>query len=666
MKFLKYLLPLLLVSFTANATLNEVDKAMGLSRNMLDNSGFELGKTKWTASGGTFALVTAGSNLLYGANSITWDSGAAAQTLTATAVTIPKGAYNKNGMGYCSIQTPSGTATHKIQIYDGTNVIAEQVITSSTTPIKDVLNFPIPATGSLSLRLISVASDEPLIAIDDCYLGEAVNLSQNAQMQFAGASYYPGTASCTWSRTVIASPTAFATQSACPGPTIETQALGSWQTTDADLPQQTINNLPAGNYFVVVNGSGDNSVTPGCFSLNDGTTTSSERGCLGTTATGWTVQGHFSYTNSGNRTFAVFGNSAGTLTINNTNTSMHRLTFTVYRVPSASESSFNPDALANSWSGYHDTTCSWARTNTAYGDPTADASCALVERTNNNFGVVSTSGSVLPAITFTPKRIGRYYVCASPTVLSSGGAALGARLFDGTTTVAESEWDGTSSDNLRLSICGIYSAASTAAVTLSVQTRIVSGSVTIAAITGGASSSVEWSIFQVDQNFPMPNLTKPISAYEAVVIDAITTAPTKATTRQFDRVSWYRDGKFAVIHYEYEQDAGTGGAGGSGNYLLKMPAGLPLIDTTLVPPETSTANPEATGNHAKLEASLNVADNANFYVYGIVSVYDTTHIRIMGRTAGGATQFWGSASAFPFSGVVHVFGWVRVPMQGWQ
>jgi hypothetical protein len=200
----------------------------------------------------------------------------------------------------------------------------------------------------------------------------------------------------------------------------------------------------------------------------------------------------------------------------------------------AASLAYIPDTTAQSWSGYHDSTCSWARTNTAYGDPTADASCALVERTNQNFGTVSTSGSVLPAITFTPKKAGRYYACALVHLTSSAGSNQAVRLYDGTNTIAEQQWNAPAAQSIPFTVCGIAVASSTSAFTLSLQTKASSGTVTLAA--ANASGAVEWSIFAIDNSFPAPLLSNSVvsssSGVVKVVSAFITNTGTPTVTRQ--------------------------------------------------------------------------------------------------------------------------------------
>lgn len=195
MRFItQWLLVLLTVlnPILASAALTDYDRQELAVKNWLApfNSGFESGKAKWTASGGTLAAVTSGTNLLVGKGSATWDSGSAAQTLASQTITIEKGYYGQNCEAGIVAQTPSGTATHTVQAYDGTNILVSATIVSSTTPRLNTVNFPCPQSGTVALRLVSVAADEPLIALDDAYLGLARNVG-STQLISEPTAYTP-------------------------------------------------------------------------------------------------------------------------------------------------------------------------------------------------------------------------------------------------------------------------------------------------------------------------------------------------------------------------------------------------------------------------------------------------------------------------------------------
>jgi len=514
--FISLILSNLLFFQTAFATLTEADKPQIFNKNLLVNGGFEAGIAQWTSSGGSFAKATI--SPMVGRQHVTWNSSASSQTLTSTAVAIPAGMYGRNGGASCLVTTPSGTETILLQAYDGTNILSSVEITSSTTPTRTSVNFIFPASGNISLRLISVAADEPSIAIDDCYLGpaEGYNLSNISQAQFIGSAYFATTTNCgSWTRTNTGLG-AFASDADCPGPTVEfNPGPGVIQTTDTDLPKITVNNLPPGNYQVVsTNYLGQSGAATAALAINDGTTTSGTvtQNQDASTAAQMTIVANFQYTTAGNRTFEIYGASAsGTITLGN-GASLRQNNFAIYRYPLSNEQAYTPDKLANSWSGYHDNTCSWSRTNTAYGDFTADASCALVERTNSNFGTVSASGSVLPAITFAPSRAGRYWVCATFTIGSlATNPQIGLRLWDGTTVIAENGFRPINAtgvtDFAPTTLCGIYVASNTSAKTLTIQGLADTGAISLTRVNANIVPSIDWSIFQIDQSLPAPVLT---------------------------------------------------------------------------------------------------------------------------------------------------------------
>lgn len=512
-----FIIPFFIYSlcFPAGASLVDVDKAFLPNLNILLNPGFENGRASWTASAGTFSTATSGSNLLLGKVSATWDSSGAGQTLTSTAVTIPNGLRGQNGLAYCRILTPSGTATHTLSVFDGTNTLVSQTITSSTSPTRTSVNFIFPSSGSLSIRLTSVAADEPLISIDDCYLGMAANLTNVSQASIVGESYIAATTNCQWTRssTTVGQ---FGTDADCPGPTVVRSNIGTWLTTDSDLPRQSINNLPPGDYEVTIIPMVAMSVAQSMsLAISDGTTTCEPQGGNANAAgsVGVSVTCVFSYTTAGNRFFELYAGSP-TVTVNlNNNTTGPRtsLKFIVKRFPSSDEQALRPSQTANSWSGYHANTCTWSRTNTALGAPADDATCSLVENTNQNFGTVSTSGSVSPAITFTPSRAGRYYVCAhSGLSTTATNSILTSSLTDGSTVIAQSQvrsynGGGGVENGPFVALCGVYVVTSTAARTLSIQTASSTGAVNLGSASV-ARGAIEWSIFQIDQTFPAPVL----------------------------------------------------------------------------------------------------------------------------------------------------------------
>lgn len=201
---------------------------------------------------------------------------------------------------------------------------------------------------------------------------------------------------------------------------------------------------------------------------------------------------------------------------------------------SGSVTGFNAGQIANSWSGYHAQTCAMSETNGAYTDPTGDATCSLVERTNNNFGTVAskTDGTgPTSGITFTPSRAGTYQVCARGTfIVSTGtGTIVDFRLWDGTTTIMERQIVPTTSGRITpIDICGAYKTSSTSSTTITLQTKSDSGG-TVTFQTGATNAAtIEWSIFQIDQQIPAPLVINSVITPNQAVTEIVGATVTSA------------------------------------------------------------------------------------------------------------------------------------------
>jgi hypothetical protein len=490
--------------------------------NLLKDPGFESGTTNnVTISGGATATVNTTAKLT-GNYGLDWDSNAAGQTATGTAITIPEGLKGKNAVVSCNIKTVSGTATHTLMAYDGTNEINPNTIVSiAGTSVRTSVNFTAPSSGTITWRAKSVASNEPEIYVDDCILEDAAffNLSQVNQAQLLGTVKVTG-CSAGWS---ISSPTTtpanFGTQTGC-----TYTVTGSLQAPATNVPGFIIPSGGPGAYKIEAIGSFWNNASgtsaAAQFRFSDGTNSSNDTAEIaGNTTSGTAVPvltGTINETTSfSNATFQIQGSGSSTSAVPYIEgRSTHPLVFNVFYIPTQSQTAYRPDQTPASWSGYHDSTCSWGRTNTTIGDPATDGTCTLTEVTNRNFGTVTGSNS-LPSITFTPPRAGRYFVCANAQVNSTTNlAALVTSLTDGTTVIAHNSsriyTDGTN-DFVTHPLCGVYNATSTASVTLKIQTAASSGTVTITA--GGASrSAIEWSIFELDAPMAAPYLTGSVTS----------------------------------------------------------------------------------------------------------------------------------------------------------
>ncbi len=392
-------------TFNFQVPLNQATQVSGVdslietgNRNILPNPGFE-GTTGWTASGGATSAINT-TAVGTGVNGYDWDSNSASQTLTGTAVTIPNGLKGKNGVVSCNIYTVSGSATHLLKAYDGTNDVASGSITSvSGSFVRTSINFVFPSSGTITVRLTSVASNEPEIYVDDCYLGPAVgfNVSQVNQATLLGSAKWPATANCEWSQSGAGT---FTADTDCTNPS------GSGLSGQASAPATKVpgirfaNGLPPGEYLVMAIGSFYcNNSTNNCvsaISLSDGTNRTSIQkilgSAIGTTTMAETVSavvGRFNYTTAqGDTTIQLYSEAvaAGNLFVNaNTSSTVSDLQFLVYRFPSSSEIAYRPETQNNWGSTYWpDGTASFTTTSATYTAVTVASLLGTAVRTGQS------------------------------------------------------------------------------------------------------------------------------------------------------------------------------------------------------------------------------------------------------------------------------------------
>jgi hypothetical protein len=163
----------------SHAALSGPDQARIQPFNLILDPGFEMAGAGWTASGGAAKQVSISSK---GTGSVgyDWNSNAAAQTLTTASYPIPPGLRGQNGLAYCNIKAIGTVGTYTIGVDNGSGDIDPgqvPIVSNTTSFTKAGVNFIFPNSGSIRLKLKSVAADEPEIYIDDCYLGLASNLT---------------------------------------------------------------------------------------------------------------------------------------------------------------------------------------------------------------------------------------------------------------------------------------------------------------------------------------------------------------------------------------------------------------------------------------------------------------------------------------------------------
>lgn len=114
----------------------------------------------------------------------------------------------------------------------------------------------------------------------------------------------------------------------------------------------------------------------------------------------------------------------------------------------------------------------------------------------------------------------------------------------------------------------------------------------------------------------------------AITITATTSNPTKATTREIDRVLWRRNGGSAHVRIEYVAAAAAGSAAGSGDYKFAMPSNI-VIDTTKVRVYATVGAPYS---FIGTVGNCYVSDGTSMF-HGSVSVFDSGTVRAAATNA---------------------------------
>lgn len=143
-----------------------------------------------------------------------------------------------------------------------------------------------------------------------------------------------------------------------------------------------------------------------------------------------------------------------------------------------------------------------------------------------------------------------------------------------------------------------------------------------------------------------------------MLLGAVTTAPTKWTTRT-DTVTYFREGKYAVINYTLATNTPTGGAGGSGDYLVGLPSGL-SADTSITGTTTAAMSSALSARNILVQGVNHRSDSYVTPIYA--AMYNSTQFRV--NVSSGA--FWGSGSNGLTNANSHNIQFtVLVPIAGW-
>lgn len=482
-----------------------------------NNPDFESGiGTGWTASGGAFAAATSTPDLLYGSGSATWNPTTTGQTLRSDAYTVLDGLKSRNCL--VRISYKGGDANYTLRAVDGSNTAiagSSVVLSASTDTSTSYASFTCPSSGSMKLELASTA-DAASIAIDRMYLGEMDLLQQLTQAKYIGSLKYAKTTNCLWSVTQTTFAADYSADTDCPTPTV----TGSVTAPGTKVPGFEVT-LDPGKYFIIASGpyqsSSSNTATFALFAngVQFGSQVSNSLNAA------LYMSGVLDVTSTAAYSIRLRGaTAASTATIDLTTLYESNLEFQVFKYPSLNETSFRPDDIAQSWSGYHDADCLWTTSSTSVITPSADASCTFTERSNQNFGTVASTGSKTPGITFTPSKTGKYFVCARASMANDGANEAKTVLTDGTNTIAGFAPRTAGGYYTAVPLCGVVTASSTSAISLTIQIGASAGNTTLAG-TDSTSKSVEWSIFKLDTKFPAPVLVGAVSTDSSTGVEKL-------------------------------------------------------------------------------------------------------------------------------------------------
>lgn len=468
-------------TFNFKTPLNQSTQVSGVdslietgNQNILKNPGFEGGTTDWTASGGSFSAPSSGFGT--GTKMGQWDSDSSGQTLLSTRVNVPPTLQGNNGVVSCKFKCDSGTCTHKLTAVDvSTDLVTAQTISSSTSQfVRTSVNFPIPTSGSVGIKIQSVAGNEPQLYIDDCYMGpaEGFNISQVSQASMYGYAKWTDTGGCQWSASQ-GSFANFAADNDCTSPSGSNLA-GNASAPTTKVPGISFATLPPGEYQIFAYGFfwKNNTTGSACdWQFSDGTNGSGAQltGTNGAVGFNNMMMGRFSYTTAqSNITFQIQARgNGGSSILCDIRAAAEPLIIVVNRFPTSSELAYRPD-VAN-W--FVDASVGGA--NPSLG---TSAQTAYVGIENGSLSLTQNTGSITTWIPCTGTND------ASGTTCAAGNESAGVSFYAPAGTVRACA---SFSHNIQL----------TAAATLETTFQIVETPNTAQTISQEGKSKVESGLF---------------------------------------------------------------------------------------------------------------------------------------------------------------------------
>lgn len=401
------------------------------------NPDFEAGVTNWTPSAGTLSSTSVSAEVGLGLKAGKFIASASSQTVSSSAVSIPTGLQNKPCVGSFWYSTTEATNKYKVQVYDGTNVLAETTLEATTGYDKSngYAAFSCPSSGTVLLRIISTGS-AAAIYFDQAFLGEQTTF-QVSQATYYGSIKHAATTNCDWTSSA-ATFTAFPADADCPTPTV----TGNVTAPATKIPGFVVS--APGEYLVVVEGAflNTSSASSGytTLKLSDGVINSSVAISPIVQASSYSLNGHsmgtyqFTKSDSAASTFNIYEDTDNaTLTLTNSRTSLDGagLTFLVYRFPTSSEVVVRAETQ-NSWGSTYwpDGTASFNFTSGSYVSVTGASMLGTAVRTGKASVCADTDSICLKIPSL---AAGSYKVQYNGNTGGDGSAGCSLGVYDGTT-----------------------------------------------------------------------------------------------------------------------------------------------------------------------------------------------------------------------------------------
>lgn len=488
----------------------------GATKNYVKNPGAESNTTDVTASGS--ATVTRNTTTpLYGSGdfSITLPNNAT-DYVEWTLNTLDNALKNQNcELDFYYTASSIGSAV-KFEVLQGSNVvIRSDLLAVNSNPQLVKVNVPCgDLSGASKVRVTNQTgnSGTSAIKVDQVIYGAATNVGSVAQAEMFGVVTLNscsggGLSTSSTSYTTVSS-------SGC-----SYTAEGKASAPPSNTFGASFTGLPSGEYEIEVDGTIYNSTTDACYArFTDGTNFSQE---LYYRAAGQLyvpkISGRFRYDSSkGALNIQLQLKAGGT----NSCALFAPSQFRIKRFPTSSEIAYRPELQALSWSGYHDASYSnWNFTSTgAFADPASNTNNGndVTELTNRNLGTVTSyvSGArKLPGIVITPKKTGRFYVCAvtGPANAGTSGGSFQLNDLTNSKTIAEAAVADTS-NNSSVTLCGILDIPNLSAITLAVQGKKGAAGTMLITSYNTTTRMMNWSIFALDQNIPAPVLVGSVTS----------------------------------------------------------------------------------------------------------------------------------------------------------